>query len=359
MVWAIWGITVLSFLVWLHHFFTMGAGADVNAFFGIMTMIIAIPTGVKVFNWLFTMYRGRIRLTAPMLWFLGFVTTFAIGGATGVMMAVPAIDFQLHNSLFLVAHFHNMIIGGVLFGYFAGLGYWFPKVFGFRLNEPIGKLAFYAWLVGFILAFGPLYILGMMGATRRLDHYDASLGWQWLFIIAGVGVLFIFLGVALQVLQLVVSIFMRRTSRTVRDLAGDPWDGRTLEWSVSSPAPIYNFAIIPTVRDRDAWWDMKYGADGKKAKNKLPKSSDYRDISLPKNSGAGIVIAAFACVFGFGVIWHIWWLVFVAFIGILMSIITRTLSDDTEYIIPAAEVARLEKAQAKRVQDAQGKAAIA
>ena len=242
MVWAIWAIVLLSFTVWLHHFFTMGAGADVNGFFGIMTMVIAVPTGVKVFNWLFTMYRGRIRFATPMLWFLGFIVLFTIGGVAGVVMAVPPADFQLHNSLFLVAHFHTMIVSGVLFGYFAGLTYWFPKFFGFRLNERLGKYAFYCWTIGFILAFVPLYILGLMGATRRLDHYSASLGWQPLFIVAGIGAGVIALGVALQVIQLIYSIINREQ---YRDVSGDPWNGRTLEWSVSSPPPAYNFAIIP------------------------------------------------------------------------------------------------------------------
>ena len=228
MVWAIGAITFLSFLVWLHHFFTMGAGADVNAFFGIMTAVIAVPTGVKVFNWLFTMYRGRIRLTTPMMWFLGFVVTFTLGGVAGVLMSVPAIDFQVHNSLFLVAHFHTMIIGGVLFGAFAGFTYWFPKFAGFRLNERLGKYAFWCWLIGFLLAFVPLYILGLMGATRRLDHYDASMGWQGLFAVAGIGLIVILIGVGFQILQLVVSYLQRGTHANTR---GDPWGGRTLEWS--------------------------------------------------------------------------------------------------------------------------------
>src|SRR3954470_5685095 len=202
MVWALIAITFLSYGVWLHHFFTMGAGGDVNAFFGIMTMVIAIPTGVKIFNWLFTMYRGRIRFATPMLWFLGFVVTFSIGGMAGVMMAVPAIDFQVHNSLFLVAHFHTMIVGGVVFGFFAGLTYWFPKIFGFTLNERLGRCAFWCWFIGFLLAFMPLYILGLVGAPRRMDHYDPVLGWQGLFIVAGVGVAVIGLGVVFQLLQL-------------------------------------------------------------------------------------------------------------------------------------------------------------
>lgn len=343
MVWALSSITVLSFVVWLHHFFTMGAGANVNAFFGIMTMIIAIPTGVKVFNWLFTMYRGRVRLTTPMLWFLGFVVTFTIGGATGVMMAVPAIDFQLHNSLFLVAHFHNMIIGGVLFGFFAGLVYWWPKIFGYRLNEVTGKASFWCWIVGFVLAFLPLYILGIMGATRRLDTYDASLGWQWLFIVSGVGLVVIMVGVAFQILQQGISFFMRRQ---YRDRSGDPWNGRTLEWSTPSPAPEYNFAVLPAINGRDAFWAMKQESSQEGYRAKRPK---YEDIELPKNSGAGIILAGLAFVTGFALIWHIWWLALVGLVVFMVVLIMRLTDDDTEYIIPAAEVARQEKLRQKGI----------
>jgi cytochrome o ubiquinol oxidase subunit 1 len=337
MVWAIVAITFLSFTVWLHHFFTMGAGANVNAFFGIMTMIIAVPTGVKVFNWLFTMYRGRVRLTTPMLWFLGFVVTFTLGGVTGVLMSVPAIDFQVHNSLFLVAHFHNMIIGGVLFGYFAGLTYWFPKIFGFRLNERLGKYAFWCWLVGFLLAFVPLYILGMMGATRRLDHYDASLGWQGLFVVAGVGVMVIGLGIFFQLLQIVYSLWKRKETA---DTTGDPWDGRTLEWSTSSPAPVYNFATVPAVHTRDAFWEMK--------QSKATKNPVYTDIVLPKNSGAGLVVAVFAGVFGFAVVWHLWWLAALALVGVIGTIIVRASNDETEYVLTAREVEKIENGIARR-----------
>jgi cytochrome o ubiquinol oxidase subunit 1 len=332
MVWAMAAIVFLSFTVWLHHFFTMGAGADVNTFFGIMTMVIAIPTGVKVFNWLFTMYRGRIRFTTPMLWFMGFVTTFTIGGATGVLMSVPAADFQLHNSLFLVAHFHNMIIGGVVFGYFAGLTYWFPKIFGFRLHEGLGRIAFWCWLIGFLLAFVPLYILGLMGATRRLDHYDASLGWQGLFIVAAVGVGVIMLGIGFQVLQLIVSIIQRHDNR---DTTGDPWDGRTLEWSTPSPAPIYNFATLPPVQDRDAFWAMKH------AKPPLPKPS-YTPIAVPRNSGAGIMIAAAAFLVGFGLIWHIFWLSAIMLLALVTVVIFRSMDEDTERIISVKEIAKIE-----------------
>ncbi len=331
MVIAIMAITILSFIVWLHHFFTMGAGANVNAFFGIMTMIIAIPTGVKVFNWLFTMYRGRIRFDTPMLWFMGFVTTFAIGGATGVLMSVPAIDFQAHNSLFLVAHFHNMIIGGVLFGIFAGFAYWFPKFTGFKLHEGLGKIAFWHWIIGFILAFLPLYVLGFMGATRRLDSYDASLGWQSLFIVAGIGVAIIAVGVLFQVAQIVWSIVKRGANR---DVTGDPWDGRTLEWSLSSPPPVYNFAVIPTVHDRDAFWDAKQ--QGHIA------APQYTDIALPKNSPLGIFIGVAAGLIGFGLIWHIWWLALLGLVAVITVLIYRLCQEDTEEIIPAAVVAQIE-----------------
>jgi cytochrome o ubiquinol oxidase subunit I len=346
MVWAIAAITFLSFVVWVHHFFTMGAGADVNAFFGIMTMVIAVPTGVKVFNWLFTMYRGRIRFDTPMLWFMGFVTTFTIGGVTGVMLAVPPADFQLHNSLFLVAHFHNMIIGGVVFGFFAGITYWFPKVFGFKLNERLGKYAFWCWLIGFILAFVPLYILGLMGATRRLDHYDASMGWQQLFIVAAVGVLVIGLGVFFQVLQFAYSIWKRKENM---DLTGDPWNGRTLEWSTASPAPFYNFAVLPEVNERDAFWEMKQTKTGQ-LDNPLYKDVQpvYTDIHMPKNTPFGMYISGFALLFSFAVIWHIWWLVAVGFVGAVVSTIIRLCDDDTEYIVPAAEVARVEAEIAKK-----------
>jgi cytochrome o ubiquinol oxidase subunit 1 len=268
----------------------MGAGANVNAFFGVMTMIIAIPTGVKIFNWIFTMYRGRVRFAVPMLWFFGFVFTFTIGGITGVIMAVPPIDFQLHNSLFLVAHFHNMVIGGVVFGYLAAINYWFPKFFGFKLNERLGKLSFGFWIVGFALAFIPLYILGIMGATRRLNTYDSSLGWQQLFIVALIGAVLIVIGIMLFVLQIVVSVIKRKQNL---DLTGDPRDGRNLEWSVSSPAPFYNFAKIPVVHDRNAWWEAKH------SNSKTLNSNDYDKIVLHKNTPLGFIIGflAFLCWF--------------------------------------------------------------
>jgi cytochrome o ubiquinol oxidase subunit 1 len=336
MVWALIAIAFLSYSVWLHHFFTMGAGGDVNAFFGIMTMIIAIPTGVKIFNWLFTMYRGRIKFATPMLWFLGFVVTFSLGGMAGVMMAVPAIDFQVHNSLFLVAHFHTMIIGGVVFGFFAGLTYWFPKIFGFTLNERLGRYAFWCWFIGFLLAFGPLYILGLMGATRRMDHYDPVLGWQGLFIVAAVGVALIMLGVAFQILQLGYSIWKRNENR---DLTGDPWNGRTLEWSTSSPPPSYSFATTPEVTRRDEFWYQKQ-------RKAAVEPAEYEDIYLPKNTGAGIFIAGFGFVFCFAVIWHVWWLAILGILGVITSIIIRSMAENTEYRVSAEKLAKLEAERA-------------
>jgi cytochrome o ubiquinol oxidase subunit 1 len=236
MVYATVVITILSYLVWLHHFFTMGSGASVNSFFGITTMIISIPTGAKMFNWLFTMYRGRIRFEVPMLWTMGFMVTFVIGGMTGVLLAVPPADFVLHNSLFLIAHFHNVIIGGVVFGVFAAINYWFPKAFGYKLDSFWGKCSFWFWTIGFYFAFMPLYVLGLMGVTRRLSHFeDPSL--QIWFQIAAAGAVLIAIGIACFVIQLVVS-YLRREQ--LRDVTGDPWGGRTLEWATSSPPPAYN-----------------------------------------------------------------------------------------------------------------------
>ncbi len=326
------GITMLSFLVWLHHFFTMGAGADVNAFFGIMTMFIAIPTAVQVFNWLRTMFRARIHFASPMYWFMGFVSTFSFGGMAGLMLATPAADFQLHNSLFLVAHFHTMIIGGALFGIFAGITYWFPKITGFRLNERLGKYAFWCWIVGFFTSFVPLYILGFMGATRRLDHYDLSTGWQPLFITSAVGVCIIACGAILQIIQVMVSIKQRRQNI---DRSGDPWDARTLEWSTPSPVPFYNFVLTPQVHSRDAFWEMK-----KSGENKEPVH--YEDITLSKNTAMGIYVASFVFLFGFAMVWHMTLFALIGLIGAICCVILRTFDEDTEYVVPASEVERLE-----------------
>ncbi|WP_119343071.1 cytochrome o ubiquinol oxidase subunit I [Facilibium subflavum] len=340
MVWATIVITILSFSVWLHHFFTMGAGANVNAFFGIMTMIIAVPTGVKIFNWLFTMFRGRIIFKTPMYWLLGFIFTFTIGGMSGVLLSVPGIDFQMHNSVFLIAHFHNVIIGGVVFGYFAGLIYWFPKMFGFTLNERLGRYSFWCWIIGFFVAFMPLYVLGAMGMTRRLYHYDASTGFQPFLIVAWVGSMIIALGVFLQILQIIVSIKDRHKNR---DLTGDPWNGRTLEWAVASPAPFYNFAHDPVVDSRDAFWEQKQ--KGLDIENKpADQKSPYQDIHMPRNTGVAFIISAFSLVFGFAMVWHIWWLAIVGFVGVGLSIIARSFNYNIDYYVKAKEVEAIESA---------------
>jgi len=335
MVYATCVITVLAFLVWLHHFFTMGSGADVNAFFGIMTMVIAIPTGVKIFNWLFTIYRGRLEFTTPVLWTIGFMITFTIGGMTGVMMAIPGADFVLHNSLFLIAHFHNAIIGGVVFGYLAGVHYWFPKVFGIKLNERLGKAAFWLWFVGFYVSFMPLYVLGFMGMTRRLNHYDNPAWHPWL-IAAACGVVFIALGVVCQVLQVIVSVRNRKLPE-YRDVTGDPWDGRTLEWATASPPPVYNFATIPVVHELDAFTHMKETGHG------LGKEAAYRDIHMPSNTSAGLLIGIFSLLLGFAGVWHITWLAVTALVAIMATVIGRSFGDNDGYIIPAETVRKIEE----------------
>jgi cytochrome o ubiquinol oxidase subunit I len=336
MVAATMAICVLSFMVWLHHFFTMGAGGDVNGFFGIMTMIIAVPTGVKVFNWLFTMFRGRVRFTTPMLWAIGFMVTFVIGGMTGVLLAVPPADFVLHNSLFLVAHFHNVIIGGVLFGAFAGYTYWFPKAFGFKLDERLGKAAFWCWIVGFYVAFMPLYVLGLEGMTRRLQHYDNPQWRPWV-LIAGLGALIILCGIMLQIAQLIVSI----RSRHVRaDWTGDPWDARTLEWATPSPPPLFNFAVMPNVKGEEPYWGMK-----SKAREAMQLSAEpaYQEIEVPRNSPTGFITAFFAVVIGFALIWHIWWLAILGLIGAYATFVAFAWRDVAENIIPREEVARIDR----------------
>ena len=330
MVYATAVIALVSWLTWLHHFFTMGTGANVNAFFGITTMIISIPTGAKVFNWLFTMYRGRIRFETRFIWVMGFIPTFVIGGLTGVLLAVPPADFVLHNSLFLVAHFHNVIIGGVVFGLLAGVEYWFPKAFGYKLDPFWGKASFWCWLVGFWTVFAPIYALGLWGSRagpsisrigraalpdgrgdRGLHHHGRHPG---------------------------VRDPARRQllpARALRDLTGDPWNGRTLEWSTSSPPPPYNFAFTPVVHDHDAWWDMK-----KRGYNR--PGEGFRPIHMPKNTGAGIVLAGLSTVLGFALVWYIWWLAALSFVALIAAAIGHTFNYDRDTIIPVEDVARFE-----------------
>jgi cytochrome o ubiquinol oxidase subunit 1 len=336
MVMATMAICVLSFLVWLHHFFTMGAGADVNGFFGIATMIIAVPTGVKIFNWLFTLYGGKIRFTVPIYWALGFMATFVIGGMTGVLMAIPPADFVLHNSLFLIAHFHNVIIGGVVFGVMAGYSYWFPKAFGFKLNETLGKAVFWCWCIGFYLAFVPLYALGLMGATRRMQHYTDP-QWQPLMQVALVGALLIFCGIILTAVQLAVSIRARHRNR---DLTGDPWNGRTLEWSISSPPPVWNFALLPQVARTDAFWAAKQNPQ---EMTRLMGQRNYESLHIPRNNPTGFFVAFFAFILGFALIWRIWWLAVVGLIGLLAVGLMQAWRTDGEVHVSADEVAAADR----------------
>ncbi|MBN9530220.1 MAG: cytochrome o ubiquinol oxidase subunit I [Alphaproteobacteria bacterium] len=334
MVYATVVITVLSYLVWLHHFFTMGSGASVNSFFGITTMIISIPTGAKIFNWLFTMYRGRIRFELPMMWTIAFMLTFVVGGMTGVLLAVPPADFVLHNSLFLIAHFHNVIIGGVLFGLFAGIAYWWPKAFGFKLDPFWGKVSFWCWVVGFWLAFTPLYVLGLMGVTRRMRVFDDPSLHIW-FIIAGIGALVIAAGIGAFLLQIAVSVWKRKE---LVDVTGDPWDGRTLEWSTSSPPPDYNFAFTPIVHDNDAWADMKRRGHGRPL-------TGFRPIHMPRSTGTGVILAGLSVACGFALIWYIWWLAALSFAGIVATAIWHTFNYHRDYHIPADEIVRTEEAR--------------
>lgn len=338
MVYATVVITILSYVVWLHHFFTMGSGASVNSFFGITTMVISIPTGAKLFNWLFTMYRGRIRFELPMMWTVAFMLTFTIGGMTGVLLAVPPADFVLHNSLFLIAHFHNVIIGGVLFGIFAAINYWWPKAFGFKLNQFWGKVSFWCWVPGFWVAFAPLYVLGLMGVTRRMRVFDDPSLQIW-FAIAAVGAFMIAAGIAAMLIQFAVSVWKREA---LAETTGDPWDGRTLEWATSSPPPAYNFAFTPRIHALDAWYDMKgagvaHPADG------------YKDIHMPANTGAGIILAGISTVCGFALVWHIWWLAGASFLALIATAIIHTFNYERDFHIPAAEVAATEAARMRKL----------
>lgn len=326
-------ITVLSFIVWLHHFFTMGASVNVNAFFAIMTMLVAIPTGVKLFNWLFTKFRGKVHFSTPMLWFFAFVLNFSVGGMTGILLSAPPVDYQVHNSLFLIAHFHGMAIGGFVFGFFSGFIYWFPKVTGFFLNERLNHIAFWFWFVGFLLAFMPLYMLGFMGATRRLDHYAASTGWQPLFQLVGIGALLILCGILLQAHNLFYSI---KNKEKNLDTTGDPWNGRSLEWSIPSPAPIYNFALPPVVDQLDPLWAIKRGTAPK-------NSSTYQEIILPINTYIAPLIGFFALAFGFAMVWYIYWLAIASFLGIVLFLIIRLSQKEKMQTITVEEIRETER----------------
>lgn len=329
-------IGILSFLVWLHHFFTMGAGGSVNAFFGIMTMIISIPTGVKLFNWIFTMYKGRVELSAAMWWVIAMLITFTIGGMTGVMLSIPANDFVLHNSMFLVAHFHNTIIGGAVYAYFAAITYWYPKATGHKLNEKLGKASCACWFFGYWIAWVPMYMTGFNGMTRRLNYTDNP-EWTPYLWVAFFGALVIGAGVVLLVGNIVWSL-INRNKPEYKDTNGDPWDARTLEWATSSPPQFYNFAVLPEIRDRDQLlYEKQQGIAYKKPEK-------YERIHMPKNTWAGFVIGMLTLVFGFAFVWHIWWLVILSFAAMIGSFIKFNFETDKDYYV---EVDQIEEIEAK------------
>ena len=336
MVIATLGICVISFIVWLHHFFTMGAGSNVNAVFGIATSIIAVVTGVKIFNWLFTMYGGRIRYQTPMLWSLGFLVTFVIGGMTGVLLAVPPADFALHNTVFVIAHFHNVIIGGVVFALYAGITFWFPKAFGFKLNEAWGKAVFWFTIIGFYVTFMPLYVAGLLGMTRRLQHYEVA-EWRPWVVAATFGVAISGIAMICQFIQLYVSI---RDRESLRDKTGDLWNGRSLEWATSSPPPVFNFAFLPEVKSEEPYWEMKQRSV---RTGRLADVGSYEPIEMPRNSATGFITAFFATMAGFSLIWHIWWMVIVSLIAAYAGFVWFAWRDKDEYTVPASEVKKLDQ----------------
>jgi cytochrome o ubiquinol oxidase subunit 1 len=329
---ATMAIAVLSFTVWVHHFFTMGQSANINAAFGIATMTIGVPTGVKIYDWIWTMFRGEVRFTVPMLYSLAFMMTFVLGGFTGILLAFPPLDYLVHNTLFLVAHFHNMLIPGLLYGMLAAYHYWFPKAFGFRLDEKWGRISFGCWVVGFYLAFMPLYVLGAGGAARRTQEFFEPAFRPWLYV-AGVGALILLTALVSLFVQLWVSIRHRNANRV---FAGDPWDGRGLEWSTSAPPPEYNYAVIPTVAGRDPFFDGKRNSDA------YAPPAHYDDIELPKNSMTGPVIGILGAGLAFGLVWHIWWMTVLCLVGIVSTVIARSFIRDVRRIVPAPEVERIE-----------------
>jgi cytochrome o ubiquinol oxidase subunit 1 len=342
LVYATMAIAVLSFTVWLHHFFTMGQSANVNAAFGIATMLIGIPTGVKVYDWILTMFRGRVRFTVPMLWSLMFLVTFVIGGVSGIVLSIPPLDYVTHNTLFLVAHFHNMLVPGMLFGMLAGYHFWFPKAFGFRLREGWGRFTFVCWSAGFYLAFIPLYALGLLGMPRRTVEYLEPQYFPYT-VVAMVGAVLILAGLVGLLVQLWVSVRGRADNRV---FAGDPWDGRTLEWATSSPPPEYNFARVPEVQDKDAFAYLKERGE---AYRPAPR---YAAIEMPRNSAAGFVMGAAGFATAFALVWHIWWLAVVGVLTVAATVIARSFVRDTTRIITAETIREHEQKWLQAVQRA-------
>lgn len=337
MVYSLLAIMFLAYGTWVHHFFTMGAGPVVNAFFGLSTMLIAVPTGVKIFNWIFTMWGGRIRMTVAMLYQMAFIPTFLVGGATGVLLATVPADYQFHNSYFLVAHFHNVLIGGTLFGLLSGMYYWWPKMFGHMLNERQGKWAFWLFFLGFWITFGPQYLLGLKGMTRRMYTYPLGYGWHALNVISTMGAFIMGAGFLVLVYNVLYSL-----KHGERDVTGDPWDGRTLEWSLPSPAPEYNFARIPVVRERDAWWDMK--VRGQAWAGVWLRRSDVRALEVPKSTGMPFLMGLSFFVMGFGLVF-LWWIIAAAGLaGVVACLVWAGFDYDEYQIVPAGVIRRTEAA---------------
>jgi len=270
------------------------------------------------------------------------MVTFAVGGMTGVLLAVPGADFVLHNSLFLVAHFHNVIIGGVLFGCLAAISFWFPKVFGFKLNEFWGKVSFWCWLAGFFLAFMPLYVLGFKGMTRRMNHY-ANVDWHPYLVVAMIGAFVIGAGILAMIVQLAVSIRDRKQNQ---DLTGDPWDGRSLEWSTASPAPFYNFAKVPHITSLEQHWDDK------EAGRAWRQPAHYEDIHMPRPTATGFLVSVFGLVFCFALVWHMWLVAVAGLVGAIATFVLRSYDRNVDYYVPAAEVERIERARYAQLQQA-------
>ncbi len=322
----------VSWSVWLHHFFTMGAGPGVNAFFSIASMLVGIPTGVKVFNWAFTLYRGRVRFDVPMLWALAALVLLLIGGLTGMMLAMPAINYTVHNSVFVVAHFHTML-NVVGFACFGAINYWFPKVFGFRLDERTGKRAFWFFSAGTFVLFGSMYALGFMGMPRRIDYIPFP-SWRPLLIAEEVGIVLFVIASYYMIKQLVVSIRDRVQNRVT---SSDVWGtARSLEWLTHSPVPFYNFAVQPHINARDEWaWRREHGRGAESPEH-------YEDIHLPINTPLPLILGAWTFALGFSLVWRMYWLAALSLIAIVVLVIARSFQDDPGHTVPGARIREIE-----------------
>lgn len=331
MVGSMVAITILSVIVWVHHFYTMGQGVLTNSIFSITTMAIAVPTGVKIFNWLFTLRKGSIVFATPMLWTLAFIPTFTIGGVTGVMLAMASADFQYHNTMFLVAHFHYTLIPGVVYAFIAGMIYWWPKFFGFMLNEKIGKVSFWMVAICFNITFFPMFITGLDGQARRMFTYSAETGFGPLNLVSSIGAV----GLVLGFVVLVYNIYWS-TRYMPRNVGEDPWNARSLEWATASPIPEYNFATLAHVNSSEALWDYK-----KKGHNLFPDKLE--EIHMPNNSGMPFIMSVLFFIGAFGLIFSMIPLAIVALIGIFVCMALRSFEQDHGHHISVKEIEETEK----------------